>query len=99
MWASASTNNEKLVRSDDRHHHRVIPVGATDLSSAKAYSGGGKTADTAASTLIGDEDIEHGGKRYMGGAEPATITIDDDLEMQQARSGVVVDRSYSVRSD
>ena len=97
MWATASTNNEKLARADDRYH-RAIPVGATDLSSAKAY-GSGKSADTAGSTLIGDDDIEHSPKRYVISEAHGHQTVEDDLEMQQLRSGVVVDRTYSVRSD
>ena len=94
MWATASTNNDKLAHADDRYH-RAIPVGATG---AKAY-GSGKSADTAGSTLIGDDEIEHSPKRYVISEAHGHQTVEDDLEMQQLRSGVVVDRTYSVRSD
>ena len=97
MWASASTNNEKLARSDDRYH-RAIPVGTITLSSAKAY-GSGKSADTVGSTLIGDDDIEHSPKKFVISEAHGHDAVEHDLEMQQLRSGVVVDRTYSVRSD
>ncbi|KAK5135897.1 hypothetical protein LTR08_004547 [Meristemomyces frigidus] len=96
MWASASTGKDKLARPDKRQH-RAIPVGATDLSSAKAY-GSAKSADTADSTLIGDDDIEHAGDKYLASAAHGRA-VEADLEMQQLNSGVVVDRTYSVRSD
>lgn len=122
MWASAHVINEKLVRSDK--YHRAIPVGATNLSSAKAYGSSKSTgADTADDTLIGDDDIEglrgspqqhrlqhmamvsrpNGAGSTGSGLSNHGRDVDDDLEMQQLKGPgdgvVVVDRTYSVRSD
>ncbi|KAK0940170.1 pheromone alpha factor receptor [Friedmanniomyces endolithicus] len=113
MWASAQTPNEKLVRSESRFH-RAVPVGATDLSSAKAY-GSTKTSDTA-DTLI-DDDLDeddntttttyhHGSGRSRTAAMRSEDTPRGGVEMgmvedpQRLKTGaVVVDRTYSVRSD
>ena len=112
MWASAQTANEKLVRSESRFH-RAVPVGATDLSSAKAY-GSTKTSDTA-DTLI-DDDLDeddkptttyhHGSGRSRTTAMRSEETPRGGVEMgmvedpQRLKPGaVVVDRTYSVRSD
>ena len=136
MWASAQTNDDKVVRPDARFH-RAIPVGATDLSSAKAY-GSTKTTDT---TLVeNDFDSDSGRYQYTAASsDRGKMTIrstssphgavhfhpqgfdfgtqnqtpsngnssgggktsfSEDLEMQRFRNeGVVVDRTYSVRSD
>ncbi|KAK0267764.1 pheromone alpha factor receptor [Friedmanniomyces endolithicus] len=113
MWASAQTANEKLVRSKSRFH-RAVPVGATELSSAKAY-GSTKTSDTA-DTLI-DDDLDeddntaaayhhHGSGRSRTTAMRSEDTPRGGVEMgmvedpQRLKTGaVVVDRTYSVRSD
>lgn len=131
MWAGAQTERAKLARSKAAAMgHRVIPVGATDLSSAKAYGstmnksfgGTGSGTDTA-DTLIADYnsyDVERdAGSRHSGiyidgdfSASPSKgyrATVNDGdvgssngrggLEMEQLKHGVVVDRTYSVRSD
>ncbi|TKA73214.1 hypothetical protein B0A55_07771 [Friedmanniomyces simplex] len=120
MWASAQTANAKLVRSDSRFH-RAVPIGATDLSSAKAY-GSTKTTDTADTLVDNDYDdnnnttttpYHHGGRtkttatrsednpRVGGGAGPEMSMVEDPTELQRLKGGgaVVVDRTYSVRSD
>ncbi|KAK1065347.1 pheromone alpha factor receptor [Friedmanniomyces endolithicus] len=113
MWANAQTANEKLVRSESRFH-RAVPVGATDLSSAKAY-GSTKTSDTA-DTLI-DDDLDEDDNtaaayhHHGSGRSRTTAMRSDDLprggvemgmveDPQRLKTGaVVVDRTYSVRSD
>ncbi|KAK1062473.1 pheromone alpha factor receptor [Friedmanniomyces endolithicus] len=113
MWASAQTANEKLVRSESRFH-RAVPVGATDLSSAKAY-GSTKTSDTA-DTLI-DDDLDEDDNtaaayhHHGSGRSRTTAMRSEDLprggvemgmveDPQRLKTGaVVVDRTYSVRSD
>ena len=117
MWASVQTNNAKLVRPDSRFH-RAIPVGASDLSSAKAYGGSSsaKTSGTADTTVIDDDDCVYPGRNSSGGRgkimarggragvvtpanDGAEMMGEEDLEMQRLKNGVVVDRTYSVRSD
>ncbi|KAK3114477.1 pheromone alpha factor receptor [Teratosphaeriaceae sp. CCFEE 6253] len=105
MWASAQTASEKLVRSDTRFH-RAIPIGATDLSSAKAYGVSTKTTDTA-DTLIDDDDGDDqnsGSVPYRGLGHGRSQDSPRDVEMAEEAplpgpKGVVVDRTYSVRSD
>ncbi|KAK3059332.1 hypothetical protein LTR53_020410, partial [Teratosphaeriaceae sp. CCFEE 6253] len=106
MWASAQTASEKLVRSDTRFH-RAIPIGATDLSSAKAYGISTKTTDTA-DTLIddddaGDDDSRSGSVPYRGlghGHGRGTRSHDSPRDVEMAEEaplpgpkGVVVDRT------
>ncbi|KAK5112086.1 hypothetical protein LTR85_011667 [Meristemomyces frigidus] len=116
MWASAHVVHEKLGRSDNRYH-RAIPVGATNLSSAKAYGSAKSTgADTADDTLIGDDEMELRGSSSNSNSQKHQHTMmvspnsggsghggdDTDLKMQQLKGSdgvVVVDRTYSVRSD
>ncbi|KAK4888523.1 pheromone alpha factor receptor [Elasticomyces elasticus] len=103
MWASAQTANEKLVRADSRFH-RAIPIGATDLSSAKAY-GSTKTSDTADTLVDDDDDLPYHGtasrSKTTARSEdtPREMEMARDAEMGYLRNGVVVDRTYSVRSD
>ncbi|KAK3673448.1 pheromone alpha factor receptor [Recurvomyces mirabilis] len=135
MWASAQTGDDKVIRPDARFH-RAIPVGATDLSSAKAY-GSTKTNDTTDTLVENDFDSETGRYQYTaasgdrgkmmirstssphgavhfhpqgfdfgaqdqtgGGYGAGKTSFSEDLEMQRLKNeGVVVDRTYSVRSD
>ncbi|KAI7597972.1 hypothetical protein KC343_g16574, partial [Hortaea werneckii] len=119
MWATAQTDRAKLVRSRAAAGHRAIPVGATDLSSAKAYGSTKSSGMDTADTLIADYssyDIERDGGLYQdsgsdrlagspskGGAEASATVVggraDGGVEMEQLKHGVVVDRTYSVRSD
>ncbi|KAK5114085.1 hypothetical protein LTR62_002654 [Meristemomyces frigidus] len=123
MWASTQTNSSKLIRSDSRFR-RAIPVGATDLSSAKAY-GSGKAVSDGTDTLVEDDeddglDTTHGHYACSTSPDGGKMTIrsksrsqgqgqhagdgksnfGEDLEMQAfGKNEVVVDRTYSVRSD
>ncbi|KAI6801960.1 hypothetical protein KC332_g3627 [Hortaea werneckii] len=119
MWATAQTDRAKLVRSRAAAGHRAIPVGATDLSSAKAYGSTKSSGMDTADTLIADYssyDVERDGELYQdsgsdrlagspskGSAEASATVVggraDGGVEMEQLKHGVVVDRTYSVRSD
>jgi len=102
MWASAQTTHNKLVHTSDRVH-RAIPVGHTDLSSIKAYGNAKSSGTDTADTLIGDYDLEHGhggvGAHSPSASGSGSGGAADTLEMEQMKSDIVVDRTYSVRSD
>jgi pheromone alpha factor receptor len=114
MWASAQTDQARLIRSNDARH-RQIPVGATNLSSAKAY-GTTTTKNTVtvgtSDTLVADDkdgsDLELG--YPVGRASSSRVgkhmrgSGDDDVPLgveahELKNDVVVVDRTYSVRSD
>ena len=96
LWASANTNNIHIANPDLRVH-RAIPVGASDLASAKAY-GSNKTDHSSiinSDTLIDDGSQCLTTPRKRGQYSPA----EPDLEMQKLGNGVHIDRSYGVRSN
>lgn len=100
MWASVRTK----PRNDNRIN-RAIPVGASDFSSNKTYGPGGSgsgndTTSSTSNTLVND-DRSHVGLREAFKAKHVheMDATEADLEMQHVNGGVVVDRSYSVRSD
>jgi len=109
MWASANTTNRKLAGDAA---HRAVPVGGSDLASAKAYGtltedSFMKDLDTNA-TLVDDREL-YGGSVVSGGSMKGVkssnekVDEDEDLEMQQVGRGgggsrIGVSRTFSIRS-
>ena len=92
MWASANTNN----RADGNRNNRVVPVRASSPATSGGNSRKGKYIydDTAADTLVSEPDVEKG---HYDSASAQSAT---NMEMHGLKHGaVVVDRTYSVRSD
>ena len=89
MWAAANTNNVNIAKYSD-NKSRLIPVAKSNLASGKSYGSNEKVMSNA-STLIDDE--------YTDVTPRKSGYSSKDLEMQKMATGVVVDRTYSVRSD
>lgn len=106
MWASAQTQNDKLVRSDPRFH-RALPVGASTISGSTHHKPYGSTKDSGTdNTTLIDDDEDDSTVPYQGRSMSSArarnmpeMHVLDDLEMGSYKNGVVVDRTYSVRSD
>jgi hypothetical protein len=107
MWASAHTTNSNIACSSGMaavgiKNSHAVPVGGSDLTSAKAYGStkgsGTDSGFTADSTLYDDEASLAPNHRHRENPEMQQLHGDVEMQRFKDRSGVVVDRTYSVRS-
>lgn len=102
MWATATTTDRKSARSNE---HRTLPVGVSEYSSTgKSYgstteSGGTDKTDT----LVDDDEREmisiHHNDTPMKNTAAAQRSLFAGMDLEEQKNHVLVDRTYSVRSD